>query len=152
MATCDQLVEIDQYGCVRCSAQRHSQSWLLMNQRVKGWQSSAFEYSSLAEMLLCRRIALVERKFDEYGIYWTIANTEQPNKLQAVYLGRSEPSRWKGDLAEGVYPMGTEGTMQLQFAPESSCTEWRFSSIDQPDSFAVLSRSDQVYLESVLPP
>ncbi len=152
MATSDQSVEIDQYGCVRCSAQRYSQSWLMMNQRIKGWQSSAFEYSSLAELLLCQRIALVERKFDEYGIYWTIGNMQQPNKLQAVYLGRSEPSRRKGDLAEVCYPMGTKGMVEIQFNLESSRPEWRFSPLEQLESFAVLSCSDQVYLEPVLPP
>ncbi|MBW4465618.1 MAG: hypothetical protein KME07_09285 [Pegethrix bostrychoides GSE-TBD4-15B] len=69
-----------------------------------------------------------------------------------VYLGRSEPSRWKGDLAEGFYPTGTKGTAQLQYNPETSCTEWWFSPLKQPDSSVLLSRSDQLYLEPVLPP
>ena len=144
---------VDQYGCIRCLTQRNSQTWLLMNQRSKGWQSSAVEYPSLAHLLLCEQLVLVERRFDEYGIYWAVAKTVRPNLIPAVYLGRGASRLWKGNLEPALHSTGTKGTLRLEYSTEHKALEWRFTVLGQPESdFAVITDADQVYLELVPPP
>jgi len=143
----------DPYGCVRCATERNSQSWLLMNKRETGWQSSAIQYPTLPHLLLREKIRLIERCFDEYGIYWSIASTDKPNILRAVYLGQNDTKRWKGDLAPGLYPMGTEGLLKLEYSTDAGCYQRMFTPLgERGESFVVLSNVDQVYLHETLPP